>query len=560
MTDTDSHSDSDFETDLRRRLGELAATAPERPSPGRGVEASPSGAVGDRDGRSLSHPISRGSTTKRPRVLALAAAALLAVVGLGSVLLWAGSSGGGDRDPDGDAVLTSSPAQTSSSAQSAPDPTGEVGETPSTAVPPPSQASTLEPGSSPPGRQPVEVITIEPAGPYEDGQRVVLTFSSELGIDIRNWSAAICGRALGAEVETCDRTSSRPEVISDGAPADGLHRLAFKLERTHLGPEGPNDCGDPNFRCRVVQRDDRGGFIASADLEFRGDRVEPAVTLEVRPGDRPGEFIVDPDGIDADADALDLLTPAQAELAGRISDQADAAPLVSWALSTPCAYADGLEPVGSAELAEVPGWWARHWRGGDSWNRAEDPATGRTVWLGDDCDLDAATGLAADDPNAPVTYAADRGIDGYSGYLDCVDTQCFVAVSVRILVTRIDGSTLSFSRRMAVAPLPFDEDSPIRPRPSLAIVEPGPYRPGQTVTAEVRDLGPDHSSDVAWCDPDRASGCGHRGTRLDDDGVRRIEWKLPNSSDCGPNRCYFAIPSGTEGVAPPAVLVVPITE
>ena len=94
--------------------------------------------------------------------------------------------------------------------------------------------------------------------------------------------------------------------------------------------------------------------------------------------------------------------------------------------------------------------------------------------------------------------------------------------------------------------------------PSIRIVEPGPYRPNQTVTVEVRDARDAGDFPVAWCQGDRP--CGYKAGQVSGD-VTTVSWQLPSSaSDCSDNRCYFGIASGGEGLPPPAIVIVNMTE
>jgi hypothetical protein len=531
-----------FEDELTDRLGALADVAPTRPSELRGPVGSTTEAVEVMSPRVTGSGEERDIVAdQRPRWAAVAAL-VAAAVGLVSALVLLSGGGGVDRQ-----VVTSSPTPETGSPSTEAGPTVETVPVPTTAV----ELDAAALGTT---------IAIVPDGPYVEGQQVTLVFSAALGLDISNWSASLCGGPVDTDEETCDVTDLRPEILSSSQPADGLDRLGYTLTRAHFGPTGWNDCGAADFRCRIVQRDDRGGFIASSDLVFAGVPPQPQVTLTVTPTDTAGQFVVDPDGIDLDPDPLELVTEAELESFARMGGVYDPEQaVVSWGLSGLCAYGQGRPPVGSEALAEVPDWWPAAFRGGDSWSRAEDPEGGRTVLLNAECDWRSVRGAPApDDPNAAFTIDVDRSLYGYGGYLDCAEVQCFVRLSVSVFHPLVAGGTTGFWRELSAALVPVDALLPAPVLPSIAIVEAAPYTPGQSVTVEVRNLRSGHGGLVAWCDPDAAFGCGYRNTRLDGDGVRRVEWEIPAGTACGLDRCYFAIDSEGEGLAPPAVVVAPV--
>jgi hypothetical protein len=62
---------------------------------------------------------------------------------------------------------------------------------------------------------------------------------------------------------------------------------------------------------------------------------------------------------------------------------------------------------------------------------------------------------------------------------------------------------------------------------------------------------------IGWC-PGGDDYCSYQFSTVSD-GVHRVTWQIPlGSTECGSNRCFFEIESPSEGLAPPAIVVVPI--
>lgn len=293
----------------------------------------------------------------------------------------------------------------------------------------------------------------------------------------------------------------------------------------------------------------------SEELTFDG-RLEPeTVVLEVAVGDTPGQVTVRATGADIGMPAEVVFSPAQMrQIATDVEFMADFDPdklELSWQVGGLCGFGPGDPPIGSKSLENPPSWWAP-----TTLDPASDPALVRD-FFGVSCDSfnDEKSGWPVGDES--ISRSLFRHIYGFGGWVDCAVTTCWLELGVTWTYPMPDGSTLGSDMPVARAIVDVEADWPSA-RPNIQILEPGPYSPGQDVTVEVTDhpLRSDGLG-IGWC-PGGDGYCRyHFSTYLD--GVHRVTWRIPGeSSDCGTNRCYFEVESQSEGLAPPAIVVVPI--
>ena len=396
---------------------------------------------------------------------------------------------------------------------------------------------------------------IVPDGPYEEGQSVFLLARRDVSIDLFNATPRLCARVDDGP-ESCDPTRIRPEPIRNPPPE--TQGVAIDLPRRHFGVTGDRDCADQAVSCRLVWRAEGGQLLATRSLTFTGDLVDPPIRLVTSLGDEPNVLVVEPVGINGEIAPGDVFTERQlatieADVGHATAFDIEALEL-SYQFGSVCSFAEGEHPAGSEAIADVPQWW------GPLGVVAVVGETDLPTGFAPNCDWraveDAPVSLIGDDP---VELRIEREIYGYGGWVDCAIDACYIEVTLRWLHPlgdRDDGRV--GSDRVEARALLDVPDGWQSVRPSISILEPGPYAPGQVVTVEARDARVDGFV-ISFC-PGGDRPCGFReGTFAD--GVHRISWTLPGpGSGCGLDRCYFAVASGGEGLAPPAVVVVPIVE
>lgn len=393
---------------------------------------------------------------------------------------------------------------------------------------------------------------VVPAGPYVDGQEVTLLASSSDRIDLHNSSPRLCARVNGND-ESCDPTWVRPRPVSD-AP-DGTQGVAIEMARTHFGPTGESDCAEPDVQCRLIWRTETGRLLSSDILRFTGE-VEPAsVSLEASIGDQPGVVAVRAVGLDNEMSVDDVFSTPQMQTIEddvRSTAQFDPSRLqLTWHVGGLCGFGPGDPPLGSEDLESPSSWWAPA-----TLDPAADPSMVRS-FFGASCDF-----LDADRPHelgagGTLDLATSRNIYGFGGWIDCALAPCWVELVASWSYPMPDGSTLGSDLVVDRVLLDVPETWPTQ-RPTITVVEPGPYCPGQQVTVEVHDHPVTRDGlGIGWC-PGGDDYCSYHFSTYTE-GVHRVTWQIPpGSTECGSNRCYFEIESPGEGLAPPAIVVVPL--
>lgn len=396
-------------------------------------------------------------------------------------------------------------------------------------------------------------IVLTPAGPYQSGQVVTLLADSDEAIDL-NTFPRLCAR-VGDAPEFCAPAPLASVPISD--PPAGTHGVTIELRRRHLGPTGEHDCGDPDTNCRVLWRTETSRLLVSPSLSFAGEEPPiPTVTLEATAGPDPGTVTLLPGGIDPNVPPASLLTDL--ELAsilqgtGAVIDPNQLR--IGWELGPVCGLGEGAPPIGSEDLVDEPSWWHQ-----PSLQPTADGSTPAGLF-GPICDYGPpSVAIDQDNPSRPITVQLHRDIYGFGGWLDCAHAPCYIELMRRWSFPLPDGSTISNTTPVARTMLNIPTDS-ARQRPTITVLESGPYRHDQTVTVEVHGYQGDDLMAITWC-PGGDKQCTYLNDTAPVDGALRGTWSLPGpGSGCGPNRCYFAINSNGEGLAPPAIALVSLDD
>lgn len=396
-------------------------------------------------------------------------------------------------------------------------------------------------------------ILITPAGPHVDGQTVELLAASSPTIDLFNSWLRLCA-SLDDREEICDPTWIRPRPISD--PPQGTQGVTIELPRTHFGPTGERDCADVDVVCRLVWRTEADTLLTSEPLTFTGPAPIADVTIQAVATDQPGQLALTTSGVDGSATAVQVLSVAQLDsIADSVGLQSDFEPEnldITWRIGGLCGFGPGTPPIGSETLEDPPTWWTP---------TALDPATDSGAWsfFGSTCDS-LTPGVDIDDEaDTPFVLGLTRNIYGYGGWIDCAENACWLELNLGWTYPMPDGSTLGGDIPAARALVDIPTSWPTK-RPSITIVEPGPYTAGQQVTVEVRNHPLETSGlAIGWC-PGGDGFCGYEFSTYDN-GIHRVTWRIPtNADECGTSRCYFDIGSPSEGLAPPAIVIVPITD
>lgn len=400
-------------------------------------------------------------------------------------------------------------------------------------------------------------VLIAPEGPYVAGQEVSLLVDDDELIDLYNSAPRLCARIGGAE-EVCDPgwIASRPLP----SPPSGAQGVVVELPRWHFGPDGDNDCGDFANECRVLWLTETRQLLSSPTLVYDGHLEDRSVALDVSTGNEPGTVTLRTRGVDPTALAEEVFSDLEMRIIEESIEPIAAFNTddlnLTWEVGGLCGFGSGTPPIGSEKLVDPASWWFPL--------PIQQPvahSVGQSVldsFYGPTCDGGAIKGQRQVSDDEPTVLDLRRSIYGHGGWIDCAVARCYLEVIVRSLYPLADGSSLGSYTTVARVEVDVSDDWPST-RPSISIAEPGPYRPGQTVTVEVRDYDAEAGPGIAWC----LGGDSHCGYEFvtSTDGVHRATWVLPSSSSaCPPNRCYFAIDSQSEGGAPPAIVIVNLSD
>lgn len=199
---------------------------------------------------------------------------------------------------------------------------------------------------------------------------------------------------------------------------------------------------------------------------------------------------------------------------------------IEWSVGSVCGFGSTGRPIGSEGLVDPPSWWNV---GGADHDEILN-------FFGPVCDWNAADGSLNDiDINGILELRIQRNIYGYGGWVDCATNSCFVMLGWSWLHPEPGGGMVGSegeSIRVAVD-VPSSWSSQ---RPNISIDEPGPYRSGQ-------------SELLRWKFADV------------ENGTASVQWAIEGTADsCGLQRCYFALVSASEGLAPPAIALAPIVD
>jgi hypothetical protein len=218
-----------------------------------------------------------------------------------------------------------------------------------------------------------------------------------------------------------------------------------------------------------------------------------------------------------------------------------------------CSFDPGEPTEGLDQLEDPPSWWVRLPKG-----HAVDGGIVEGLW-GGNCDIGADGDVALTPPfESPIAHPVSREIYGERGRSDCGLTRCYVTFWSRWTHPLNAEAGVSGGKVLDRTVIQLPADWPTPPRPSVHILEPGPYRQNQQVTVEVRNPRVGPTVRIAWCLGGDVP-CGYLGGIAQDDGSFRATMTLtPSAVGCGERRCYFQVNSGDKGAAPPAILIVPI--
>lgn len=418
----------------------------------------------------------RGSARRQIHTRVLAAAAV-ALVLVGSAVLALTLGLGGD---DTETLRVPAPAATSDTARTDPTP-GDI------------------------------EVTLDPPGPYTDGQPVTLGVDPGLGVDLWN-GLPLCVTTSVADrpVETCE------SVASDSVSGD---RVTVEVRRLGISADGARDCADPAVDCRFVLRTGDGRELRSARLTFTGP--EPTEVAGLRATEvAPGRFALEPTGLVAD--------PSWEDYRRRFP----------------------IEAAGNGPF------WVSVCASGGPREKAPDPFDeDRDLWgevslgVGEVCDSRGAPAtLDPDRPNDRFEIDVPRLLYGYGGWSDCSVAQCYVVITTNIVVQADGQSSMWDSRRTASVALPRQADWPSPIRPSLVVLTDGPHHAGDEIEIEVSGLTEGDRRLIGTCDVGEPWGCGYSMVSV---GNGRHRFELPDRVElCAPRSCYLELDAGGEGLAP----------
>ena len=369
-------------------------------------------------------------------------------------------------------------------------------------------------------------ITLTPAGPYTDGQAVTVSVPTGFTKDwFYEGAPQLCLTIDDYGGEVCDPTWSR----GPAQPAVGAVRDTVVVDLTSrvFTPTGWRRCGEPGLRCRLVVMGADGTYRASPELTFVStpDAAPPSVTLSVEPSpvSEGGEVVLRPAGLRADPSWLAARQSDRARIQGE-----------------------------NAFWVQVCALQAR--RANCNW-------------------VPIAGLIDPDHPDAPVTLHVTRELFGFHGWDDCAAVPCYVSIRRQVINAVTPDAVVGTDLFSTAAPLRFDDRVPPDPRPSITLVEPGPYRVGQRVTARVTGLPPTGSPTpqvaVALChgDPTAMNDCAYLGNVLSSSVAisNDLAIDLPAGAGiaaqvpCTGTTCFLALMPGGDGLGPLATVPIEIS-
>ncbi len=388
---------------------------------------------------------------------------------------------------------------------------------------------------------------IIPEGPYTAGQLVTLLVHEDVTVDLYNRAPRLCARVNGGE-EVCDPSRLHSQVI--GSAPVGTQGVIVELPQRYFGPNGEGDCGQAAIKCRLLWADETGRALVSPELTYSSELDPSPLIIEVTVGPKVGVAAIRIQDLDT-LDLAEFLTPQKLEeiednvnLSGQFNREDLELTLAIGAL---CGFGVGNPPIGSEDLLESPSWWP---------TTSSYPLSYRI-----NCDWLAVEGELDAQGNAWANFRVQRDIYGFGGWQDCALETCYLEAVVSWTHPLPNGSALGDEIAASRVLIDIPDTWPSTTT-SVSILEPGPYEPGQEVTAEVRDY-PYNSRElsIGWC-PNDDYTCYFGSTTWTAVGdIYRVTLRIPRSAHgCGSNRCYFAIDTPSERMAPPAIVVVPMQD
>ena len=387
---------------------------------------------------------------------------------------------------------------------------------------------------------------IIPKGPYMSDQRVALLVRDHVTIDLYNRAPRLCARVNGGE-EVCDPSRLQAQVLR-GAPA-GTQGVTIELPQRYFGPKGEDDCGQATVECRLLWVDETGRALASPNLTFSRTLEPSPLILEATLGPEIGVANIRLQDLGS-LDLTEFLTPQkleEIENSVNFSGHFDRERLeLTIAIGALCGFGVGGPPIGSEGLLESPSWWPT--------------TTPYPLSYPVNCDWLAVEGELDSGGADWSSFRVQRDIYGFGGWQDCAIEVCYLEAVVSWRHPLPDGSKLGDEITASRVLIDIPDSWPST-RPSISILEPGPYKPGQEVTVEVRNYPYGASGlDISWCPNDEYTCYYQSATNTTIGDIYRVTLTIPRSADeCGLNQCYFAIDSRSEGMAPSGIVVVPMT-
>ncbi len=288
-------------------------------------------------------------------------------------------------------------------------------------------------------------LTVDPAGPYEPGDKVAVSFDRSLSDDPFNDRPMICATVDGIAGESCDVDSLTSSVGPTEIEDDQIKRV-FELDGDVFTGAGYRSCAEPNVHCRFLAQPIEGGdVLASARLEFTSEPPNRHEQINIELTEEPGVYAI------------------YGELAGSVTSVQR------------CAFGTG-EPMVDP-------------RGQSLWLTFGGMAASAT-----NCDA-----IRTDEQftNGRFSIQPNREFFGYWGWTDCAEQVCYLRMST-------GGSEWG-----TAALIPRWERLSVAPRPSLEIVTPGPHAAGDVIEVKVDNLPEGFVSAIGVCNPTSPWGCGY---------------------------------------------------